>query len=30
MTSNVINTFIRPLEVALGSRMNLWLENPAK
>ena len=30
MTSNVINTFIRPLEVGLGSRMNLWLENPAK
>ena len=30
MTSNVINTFIRPLEVAVGSRMSLWMENPAK
>ena len=30
MTSNVINTFIRPLEVAIGSRMSLWMENPAK
>jgi hypothetical protein len=30
MTSNVINTFIRPLEVAIGSRMGTWMDNPAK
>ena len=30
MTSNVINTFIRPLEVMIGSRMGTWMDNPAK